>query len=480
MTPPSLETWQYRLSLSGEPQVLPIGKVRLEVGPGLPVTHLTDGNGKAVGVLLGFPIDLNARQMISDDWQVPACLGPNMDAFVRKVLLALGGRFLWILSTPDVARIYPDCSAQVPCVFDAQRRVAGSTAHALLDDEEYGARFDKALFDELGVDGEGWFPGELTAHHGLDRLLPGHYLDLDTWTVARSWFGPEAQTDDPSKVVEEIIEIVQAQIEAMTKGPKRVAMTLTAGHETRMLLACARPFLDQVDFLTITGSDRHQTDTVIASRIATALGLSHLTLPRTTADPHQRALFIRRGGHCNADSNSYFHPSVWPIAESHVMVSGVGGEVARGFFWRNTDTPQMAVTASMLAARFGLTKNQKLIVRLNRWLAVLQDRDCLRVLDLAYHEHRNGAWYAVQLCCDPTLERVAPLLTTRTVDLMMQLPPEWKRANRLSHEVVARQWPELAKFPYNSLGVLQDPFVKMQRVVADPRVIVKKMRKMLA
>lgn len=472
------DLWQYRISDSPAQGAIAIGNMFLQVGDGLKATHLTDVNGTDVGILLGFPIDLPARRMIEGHWQSPAGLGRDPDAFVAETMRILGGRFLWIFRAQDVMRIYPDCSAQVPCVFDPEARYAGSTAYALMTDDEYDARFDAALFDELGVNGEGWFPAGLTAHHGLHRLLPNHYLDLNTWAAHRFWSGPETAIADPDRVVQEITEIVQAQIEALVDGPKRVAMALTAGHETRLLLACARPYLDRLDFVTVTGGDRHEMDTVMAMRIAGDLGLSHLKLPRTEATPQQRGLFIRRGGHCNADSNARFHPSVWPISESHVMVGGTGGEVARAFFWRDSDTPQTPLTADMLEARFGMARSEQLNDRLVEWLKDLSGIDSRQVLDLAYLEHRDGGWYAVQFCCDPTLVRQAPLLTTRSVELMMQLPAEWKRESRLGHEIIARLWPELAQYPYNSLGKWRDMMAKLRRVISDPRLVLKKMRKM--
>ena len=79
-----------------------------------------------------------------------------------------------------------------------------------MDDTACQARFDKYLFDALGVDGEGWFPAELTAHHGLHRLLPNHYLDRHSWSVQRSWSGPESPARDPATVFAQIVDIVQA------------------------------------------------------------------------------------------------------------------------------------------------------------------------------------------------------------------------------------------------------------------------------
>lgn len=473
---PPLDLWQYRLSTTPGRDAVPIGKMWLEVGEKLPVIYISDRDDVAVGILLGFPIDLAGRRIIDRDWQVPARLGADCDAFVREVLLALGGRFLWICDLQGAARIYPDCSAQVPCVYDAQLGVVASTAHAIFDDETYAGRFDDALFHQLGVDGEGWFPAGMTAHHDLNRLLPCHYLDLDQWVIRRFWFGPDTLTDDPSAVVDQIVMIIQAQIEAMISGSKRVAMALTAGHETRMLLACVKPYVNDLDFVTIVGGDR--TDTIMAKRIARDLGLSHLTLNRTSATPQQRALFIRRGGHCNADSNSLFHPSVWPIADTHVMVSGAGGEVARAFFWRDSDVYETKLTSSQLADRFGLIRNKVMLSRLDTWIASLAGTNTLTVLDLAYLEHRDGAWYAVQFCSDPTLLRQAPLLTFPSVALMMQLPPTWKKSDRLSREIIVRLWPELEHYPYNSLGKWRDRAMKLERVLKNPKIILKKLRKM--
>jgi hypothetical protein len=474
-----LDSWQYRLARHARPGARPVGDLWLEVGPGMPVIPVTDAVGTFVGLLLGFPIDLAGRFVITANWQTSFQLTGDIDAFAQKVLLALGGRFLWISAGSGVARVYPDSSAQVSCIFDPLAKMAGSTAGAILDDTDYDARFDKFLFNRLEIDGEGWFPAGLTAHHGIHRLLPNHYLDLETWKACRFWPTADLATaNDPMETVDEIIAIVQAQIEALLAGPKKLAFALTAGHETRLLLACARPYLKDIDFVTVTGGDRHEVDTVVARRIAKDLGLRHITLPRKKATDEQRALFIRRGGHCNADTNSHFHPSVWPIAQSHYFAGGVGGEVARAFFWRTADSNDKSLTSAKMVSRFGLSAAAELTSAVDRWLSELPPVDIGCKLDLAYLEHRDGAWYAAQFCCDPTLVRLAPLLTFRTVELMIGLPAEWKQNSQLGHAVIARLWPELARYPFNSLGRWKDLLVKTTRLMKNPRLLIKKLRKM--
>ncbi|GAB4577012.1 MAG: hypothetical protein Tsb0019_03780 [Roseibium sp.] len=479
MSFPSLDLWQYRISSDLQEGIELLPGLRLQTGPGLPVTKVTDAAGLHAGYILGFSIDLNARQTIGASWQAPVKLGIDATEFTERVLDSIGGRFVWIYQSETECHLHPDCSAQVPVVFDAAAKVAGSTAHALFDEDDYADRFDRASFEALRVDGEGWFPAGLTAHRGLHRLLAHHYLDLSTWQSKRFWPRSEiSETQDTDDAVDEFISIVQAQIEALVNGPKRLAIAVTAGLDTRSVLACSREFVKEADCLTVVGSDRHATDSLLAKRITGKFGLNHITLPRTEATPEERELFIRRGGHCNGDTNSRFHPSVWPIAETHVMVGGLGAEQARAFFWRNDDTPDTKLTADILIKRMGLPPLENCRKAVARLLDEMPVTSALQKLDLFYAEDRHSSWYAAQFCCDPTLVRQAPMLTTRTGRLMAQLPPDWKRTSRLGHEVIRRTWPELGALPYNSLGYWNDLAIKVQRAIANPQLITKKLRKM--
>lgn len=479
MTPRELDDWQYRLSAQTQPGAIPVGRFWLTLGRGLTAFPLIDAAEVACGMIVGFPINLAARTFLNGPWQVPYTIGTDRDRFIHNVLWSLGGRFLLIFADGDVTRIYPDCTAQIPCVWDAEAGLVGSSAHALFDDATYEARLDRPLIARLEVEGEGWLPGGLTAHQGLRRLLPGQMLDLADLSARRFWpLVAVPENSDTDATVAESVDLIHAQLQAIVDSPRRLALGLTAGNETRVLLACARGFLDRIDTATVTGQDRHATDTIMARRIAADAGVSHIELPRRTATQDEYQRFLRRGGHCNADSNALYHSSVWPIADSHIFVSGIGGEVGRGFFWRATDRRDTPITVAGLTARFGLPQTEALTRALQDWLDGLPAGDAFSILDLAYLENRMGPWYAVQFGCDPTLLRIAPLFTYRGVELMLSLPPDWKRESQLGHEIIRRHWPELLNYPFNSLGRWRDTLVKLQKVARNPRIVLKKLRKL--
>lgn len=479
MYQPMLDTWQYKIEAATGHGNIEFGKWRCNVGKGLGVLAVTDQLGVTTGYLLGFPIDIESRTVISSDWQAPSSLGDSIDEFVDTVLCSLAGRFLYVFHARGETRLYPDSSAQISCVFDPVAKAAASTAFSLLNESDYKSRFNDALYQKLGVDGEGWFPAGLTAHTGVERLLPNHFLNLSDWQQRRFWPTPETRhTLASEQVMEQIIGSVKAQIEALLKQDKRVAMALTAGYETRTLLACAKAFLDEFDCVTVVGDGKHEIDTTIALQISKEFLLKHIVLKRETSTQQQRDLFILRGGHCNADSNSRFHPSIWPIANSHIFLGGLGGEVARAFLWRDSDTENTRITPELLIKRFGLPHDDVLTKVLQNWLKHVPTQNAFEVLDLAYVEHRMGPWYAAQFCCDPTIVRHAPLFTVKNTRAMMSLPSDWKRNNQLNRSIIDCLWPELAKYPFNSLGRFTDFKIKVQRTLRDPRLLLKKFRKL--
>lgn len=478
----NLDPWQWRLT---DPQSdlaaaagAPVGPLRLRVGPDIVAAPVFEAGGAQVGWVLGFPVDLDDKRLVTDALRLTIPLGPDPDSFAEDVLTRIGGRFLLIMNAGGKRRIYLDSGGQVPCVFDPAMQAAASTAHALLTDAEYDRRFNAERFDTLGVANYGWFPAGLTAHDGVERLLAHHYLDLDSWTVHRHWpLRGFPQTTDPDAEIEKIIAKVRDQLEAFVAGDKKVGLALTAGHETRMLLGIARPFRSQVCCLTVVGSDRHSTDSIIARRIARAENLEHVELPRVMSTEAAREVFIRRSGHCVVDSNSLYFPSVHPIARSHVFLGGLGGELGRAFLWRDSDTPSTKITADLLMSRLGLPEEPELKARLSRWLDDVPTDNALEILDLAYIEQRMCPWSSAQFYSDPTLVRQAPLFTRDIADAMLSLPGEWKRGKLMSRASIRRTWPELERFPFNSLGKIRSAVAKLQRVAGEPRLILRFLRK---
>ena len=72
------------------------------------------------------------------------------------------------------------------------------------------------------------------------------------------------------------------------------------------------------------------------------------------------------------------------------------------------------------------------------------------ILDLAYIEHRLGCWASPHLYgAAPFHMNLVPLCHRRIFDILLRLPPDYRRKQRLARDIISRAWPELMRWPFN-------------------------------
>lgn len=466
------DPWQYRLTADPHPGARPVGDLWLTVGDGLSVVQVLDDCGTQAGVLLGFVYDLATRTELREQWTMPAGARANANAGVQATMHALGGRFLWICLSDRGPRIYPDAAAQISCVWQAETGSAGATAHAILDDAAYTTLFDHNEFEQLDITHRGWFVGGLTAHSGVRRLLPNHYLDLQSWTAHR--IGPvhsHASPASPDAVVDGLISFIQAQIEAVVENGRRAVLPLTAGYESRAILACARPWISQMSCITIASEDRQRTDHLVGTRIASAHGITHQVLPHTIAGHAEQRRFLRRAGHAIVDSNIRHHNSCHSLSGDAVLLGGLGGDIWRTPLSEDDDISDMPITSRLIMRRLGLRGTAKAHRFVQQWLNGVPTQPAEKVLSLAYLELLLAPWAMAQYCADPKIPTLAPLITHQGLALLQSIPPDWRNSNALTKAIILKAWPELDAHPYNTLGPQKDLLGKSPAIwdAADAR-----------
>ena len=451
------------------------GTLQIEsVGP-VRVTPITAPSGDGLGVVVGDAIDLDAGRRVAGAIEAPEA---PLDAVVDSLYRRLAGTFLIVTSLPEARRAYLDCIGGMPLVYSPDRQLAGSTTGMILDESDYVARFDRRLFEDLGILGQGWFPAGLTAHRGVYRLLPNHYLDLDSWTTQRHWpDGPIDERDDPDEVCRSISGEVYKQIEALLElGP--IAMALTGGGDSRAVLSSIRSLASRLDFVTIdarTGtSDR---DVAIASTLAKRFGLRHTVIEPTFATSDQEHEWLYRTGHCVGDQNRRLHPTVRPMDHYAFFVGGLGGEIGGGFLWRDGDGPDDTIDPGLLESRFGNPRSPAVHDAIAEWLRSTEGFDAYATLDLAYLELRMGCWGSPQNHATLWERTFHPLMTRRCFEAMYALPVDWRRHGRATRRIVELAWPELLEVPINSRGVVRDALDLLRRTLLHPELVVRKLRK---
>ncbi|MGH1427537.1 MAG: hypothetical protein ACRBEE_06320 [Arenicella sp.] len=452
-----------------------IGKQSVYLYPQTKFVLVKDREGNTIGVFIGSIIDVENEEVISSDVIFKGYDSrQDLENVIEEFAYSYGGSWVFIFRIEESVRIYLDSDGTIPVVFEQLSNIAASTTSLILNDRQYVDRFDEKLFLSLDVVGQGWFPSGETAHKDLERLICNHYLDLNSMTVHRHWPTKEFKwTSNINDTANSIAKIAKSSARALLKQGK-VAMALTGGNETRFLMSAYKDIRHEFDFVTLSGPTTKR-DVYLASKILNLTQVNHQFLPLISADIEEQREWIYQAGHC-ASTNMTGYTTLKPLSGYSSFIGGLGGEIGRGFIWRESDNESTQLTAKSILSRLGLPQIESVVERVELWMQPLQGMNSLSILDLAYLELRMSTW---AFCHSYTtyVPHFHPLICRKSFNLMLNMSPEHKRNKQLIHQGVHSMWPELLSVPINRYGNIRDFQDKLSRL-SKPSLWLKKMRKL--
>jgi hypothetical protein len=227
-----------------------IGQWILHWHPRLPVTRIRSQDGSDVGWVMGIAVDPEG-QVLPAVWQLRFnCDEADSADRFESALNGLGGRFAAVYLTSQDERFYLDASGSLAAVYCEEHQVVASSCNLVLQVGDLPQ--NSALVQAFGLpQRDGYLPFQLTPWSGITRLLPNHYLNLGNWVRKRHW--PNRPLLDPTRRPDKIIRDIAGLVECFISGVTKLGaaqIPLTAGYDTRVLLACSRPSLPSIHFFT--------------------------------------------------------------------------------------------------------------------------------------------------------------------------------------------------------------------------------------
>lgn len=381
------------------------------------------------------------------------CLYTSTLASLHERLAGFGGRFVIVLLEDGLQRIYLDACGTLSTVYSPIEEVVASTSFLIpySNATPDNIRLQKAL--RMPFNHSNGYPVGLTPRHQVKRLLPNHYLDLANWEAKRFWPQGELAEGDAETAVGAIVDILKRQLGAIF-AQDSVQLSLTAGGDSRVLLACARKYAQEMELYTveIPGDVACRVDVRISGSIARRLGLKHRILRHQDASVSDFEEWLYKTG-CEVSEERAWQTirTIKQLRPDRVAVAGAGGELARDFWWRKEDSPSSLMTLERLAQRCGAPLIPEVRTALQAWLDSLPPiSSFFTILHLFYIEQRLGCWAGVTPYgeAQSTFD-VFPYSHRRIIELMLSLPVNYKRERRFWKDVVEREWPDLLLFPVN-------------------------------
>jgi len=413
----------------------------------LPVVDLLASDSSLIGWLLGYPIDSQARLLREEvRFAVSPDTKDTAEQFER-LLYSYGGRFVAICFVTPTPRLYLDPIGSLAAVFAPKQQIVASTATLVpqLDDQDN----NQELIRVIDVpDKDTYYPFALTSRHSVARLLPNHFLDLETWQAVRHWPVREySPVDRVADAVDEIIHLLKNNITAVVREHP-LYMSLTAGRDSRMLLACAQKHLHDIIFVTFGTPQWGLLDKQVAPKIAKRFHLKHHFVPYESPSENELKEWQNRTGNCIRGVQ--WVRTYNRLDSQRAVLMGAGGELGRGFHWRKGDTESSPICADDLLIKRDIPITTEIRNRAQQWLENLPVKNTLFIWGLLYNELFNGCWFGPLLYGlkhNPLY--ICPFSHRRIIEIMLSLPSDYRRNNMLPVDLVKSQWPELLRIPFN-------------------------------
>lgn len=337
-------------------------------------------------------------------------------------------RELWVMSQPGVAL------GMLPLTPDAQ-------ALAYADTQTFRCTHEYR------------WPAAASPFKELKHLLPNHWLDLATGRCRRYWPSAPLEPSSVDAAVERLMVLLPGLVRAAVMRYD-VALSLTAGIDSRMVLAAARGVIDRIRIMSLRQGRQpdHHPDIEIPARLLGRLGLTHDVVRAQASMSPEFALQFKRNVHQAHDH--YGHDAealLRHYGRNYVAYTGSGAEVARcSFHDKMPYTARTRLAPETLAwLEYGST-HPFLVAQFAEWQRGAEQPH-IPLLDL-FEWEQDSTWLAmVQLEFDVAWRDIFTPYNCRAVlSTLLSVPERYRSGDsHLCRTFIERTWPALLKEPIN-------------------------------
>jgi hypothetical protein len=301
-------------------------------------------------------------------------------------------------------------------------------------------------------------PGRSTPWSGIVHLTANVVLNIETRNLRRIFPRRESQPTTPSEAAADIAPRLRGQANALVASGRPVAISMTAGVDSRVSVAASRDARAAVRYFTYRRPDleKDNEDVSVAQSIAESVGLRHEVLDVIPSDlsPEldasiREATFLAHGRAIVAAYRRAFSPETTHI-RSNI------GEIGRSFYRRTNTGAAMPASAARISALdlamlwgHGYV-SEPVVAAFDDWMVATRFGDVagLDPLDVLYWEHRMSCWHAsVVLESDFAFETHVLFNSRWILERMLAVPVRDRLRDVLFERLVSTMWPELRRWP---------------------------------
>ena len=385
----------------------------------------------------------------------------------------------WVLI--GSSKLHIDSSGLLGCFYILRQNAKGesklwvSSSVALLT-EVLGLNDKPTHLISHGV-GIDWYPPPGICRSSIRKLLPSQILELNGGGLIPRRLIPEiSRTLSYEEILDRIQSYLVTTLQRAEKIQDRIWLPLTAGYDSRLLLAAA--ISAGISFQTYTHINPYmsEADRSLPPKLAEKVGISHSMFYGKVYRKDLAALYDKHTGGMSVGRDRYYISQEyfnW-AKKGDLILRGGCFEFGRSYYWSKfpghgiiSNAPEV----NIILRGFKEEANPALVQALAEWVdwtRQTQHND-MDWRDRFYLEQRLAGWLSsVEQSLDLIdADRFHTVNSQYYFAHVLRVPEEKRRISQHQVDLIARMAPELLEFPFNpAVSTRQKVFRKM-RLAAD-------------
>ena len=330
------------------------------------------------------------------------------------------------------------------------------------------------IYSERRRKRESYWVGDQTIYQSCYRLLPNHYLRFSDQKAVRFFPDPHSLEEKSINIViPRIIEILNHTYQYLA-GHYSLSQAVTAGIDSRLLLAASRPFAKEIDYFVDRMGVLPFTDpdiwvpALLSQRINTHFKVlnSNDKLPDWFIN-----LLVKNVTEARLlpKTKAIYHRLV--TNEQRILINGNTSDLSRVAYNPKKHTKEN-IDAYFLARWLNYHDIDFVIDTFEEWMNALYKHGLYQedIINLVYWEQRLGIWgaqYASEN--DIATEEIRPINCRYLLYLILSTPTKYRIRPDfiLYRQLIKELWPDCLSLPVN-------PFYNLRKFIGKGRGVIKR------
>ncbi|HET7819529.1 MAG TPA: hypothetical protein VFL70_09500 [Bacteroidia bacterium] len=414
-----------------------IGVYNLYSHPDLDITQLASNNKLVELILIGFVVDPHNPEYSNKDILSVLSHDVSISSIAEK-LYHYAGRFVLIVKDGEKYSIFHDpCGLRSVFYTKYEEKIFAASQPLLLKKViplQEGARYKKFYASSyIKSDIEYYLPTGCSLFEGVYQLTPNHYFDFNSFSSIRYWPTAMLKRQDIHEAVEKMGILLRKIILAYHKRFK-LALPITAGYDSRVVLSACKPIAGDIFFYTLQYRDLKEdsTDIKVPKKLLTKLGYQHHIINCNKAiDPAFAEIYKNNSDISHLNDWGYIaYGMKGQIPHDRVVIKGNCAEIARCAYYMSGKKENIQNASQILSMEPGWNQHEFIVESISNWLKdikKIENNFGYDVVDMFYWEQRLGNWQAQsQLEWDIVQEAITPFNHRELLDIGLGVDNKYK------------------------------------------------------